>query len=115
MSKKLVCTENGRILYGTVLKSGLVSSKDSIDLTDDAISCVTEHLVKQDNFLKHRIGGYSIPKSDGKGSGTLAFIDNEVYEINPKEGVKAPEDLTPSVVNGVKKGRRKKSTKKEEK
>lgn len=43
MMKKLVCGCFGNIYYTTILKNGIMSDKDRVEVTDDALTSVLYH------------------------------------------------------------------------
>ena len=45
MMKKLVCGCFGNIYYATILKNGIMSDKDRVEVTDDALTSVLYHLI----------------------------------------------------------------------
>ena len=59
--KKIVCGCFGNIYYATILKDGLMSDVNRVDVTDDAIDAVFQHIVSMDKFNKEGFAGYIIP------------------------------------------------------
>lgn len=50
--KKIVCSCFGNIYYATILKDGLMSDVNRVDVTDDAIDAVLQHIISMDKFDK---------------------------------------------------------------
>lgn len=48
--KKIVCGCFGNIYYATILKDGLMSDVNRVDVTDDAIDAVFQHIISMDKF-----------------------------------------------------------------
>ena len=48
--KKIVCSNLGTIYYATILKSGLMSTKDRVDVTTDAINAVANYIGLMDDY-----------------------------------------------------------------
>jgi hypothetical protein len=82
--KKLVCGCFGNIYYATILKDGLMSDRGRIELTDDAINAVIDHLHFMELYEKEGYSGYDIPKKDG-GEIRLRLYDAEKYELVRKK------------------------------
>lgn len=83
--KKLVCGCFGNIYYATILKNGLMSSKDRVNVTDDAIAAVFQHLTSQDTFKEKGIAGYEYDKSDKSGTVEIIALDTSKYKLVRKE------------------------------
>lgn len=82
--KKLVCGCFGNIYYATILKDGLMSDRGRVEVTDDAINAVIDHLAAMDAYEKNSVSGYDIPKKDG-GEIRLRLYDAEKYELVRKK------------------------------
>lgn len=82
--KKLVCGCFGNIYYATILKDGLMSDRGRIELTDDAINAVIDHLHSMELYEKEGYSGYDIPKKDG-GEIRLRLYDADKYKLVRKE------------------------------
>ena len=85
--KKLVWGCFGNIYYATILKDGLMSDRGRIELTDDAINAVIDHLHSMKLYEKEGCSGYDIPKKDG-GEIRLRLYDADKYELVRKNEVK---------------------------
>ena len=77
--KKLVCGCLGTIYYATILNSGLMSDKNRVDVTDDAIAAVTDPIMSMDT-KKTGFSGYPFKKKDG-GEICLCVYDRDKYEL----------------------------------
>lgn len=82
--KKLVCGCFGNIYYATILKDGLMSDRGRVELTDDAINAVIDHLHSMELYEKEGYSGYDIPKKDG-GEIRLRLYDADKYKLVRKE------------------------------
>ena len=85
--KKLVCGCFGNIYYATILKDGLMSDRGRVELTDDAINAVIDHLHSMELYEKEGYSGYDIPKKDGSEI-RLRLYDADKYELVRKNEVK---------------------------
>lgn len=81
--KKIVCGCFGNIYYATILKSGLMSDVNRVDVTDDAIDAVFQHIISMDKFDIEGFAGYNIPKKTG-GDVCLCVFDKDKYELKKK-------------------------------
>lgn len=82
--KKLTCGCFGTIYYGKILKNGLMSSTDRVDVTYDAVNCVAAHLMAQTEFMDHKLAGYKLEGKDGRHM-KLVLFDTDKYEIKEIE------------------------------
>jgi len=82
--KKLVCGCFGNIYYATILKDGLMSDRGRVDVTDDAINAVIDHLHSMELYEKEGHSGYDIPKKDG-GEIRLRLYDADKYKLVRKD------------------------------
>ena len=82
--KKLVCGNFGTIYYATVLKDGLMSDKKRVDVTDDAIIAVVNHLMLQKEWDRG-FTGYEFSKKDNSGKITLCLYDNDKYTLRKRD------------------------------
>lgn len=80
--KKIVCGCFGTIYYSTILKNGLMSDKDRVDVTDDAITAVADHILSMDT-KKTGFSGYTFNKKDG-GEICLCVYDMSKYKLVEK-------------------------------
>lgn len=66
--KKIVCGCFGTIYYAQILKNGLMSDSNRIDVTDDALLAVLDHIMAMDEYkerdgfsgYEYRIGGRNV-------------------------------------------------------
>lgn len=79
--KKLVCGCFGTIYYATILKNGLMSDNNRIDVTDDAIDCVMNHLLYQKGFEDKGFSGYDIASKDKTKEIQLCLYDKSKYKL----------------------------------
>ena len=52
--KKLVCGCFGTIYYATILKNGIMSDTNRVDVTDDAVNAVMTHLLVKEEYCKDK-------------------------------------------------------------
>lgn len=81
--KKLVCGCFGTIYYATILKNGLMSSSDRVDVTDDAINAVVEHLLAQSEYADKGCAGYKWVNEDDNSKIRLVAYDTTKYKLYP--------------------------------
>ena len=85
--KKLVCGCFGHIYYATILKGGRMSDVGRVEMTDDAVNAVIDHIAVSSEYVKNKVGGYDIPKKDG-GEIRLRLYDTSKYKLVPIESTK---------------------------
>lgn len=83
--KKIVCSGLGNIYYATILKDGIMSSRDRVDVTDDAIDAVFQHIVSMEKFDTEGFAGYIIPKKKSDGEVCFCVFDKDKYELKHKK------------------------------
>lgn len=83
--KKIVCSGLGTIYYATILKNGIMSGRDRVDVTDDAIDAVFQHIVSMDKFDTEGFAGYVIPKKKSEGEVCFCVFDKDKYELKRKK------------------------------
>lgn len=83
--KKIVCGCFGNIYYATILKDGLMSDVNRVDVTDDAIDAVFQHIVSMEKFDTEGFAGYVIPKKKSGGEVCLCVFDKDKYELKRKK------------------------------
>lgn len=89
--KKLVCGCFGTIYYATILKNGLMSDANRVDVTDDALQAVINHIIMMQEYKKNDgFSGYTYNKKDG-GKISLVVIDNDKYKITKKVDENSPQ------------------------
>lgn len=79
--KKVVCGCFGTIYYATILKNGLMGAK--VDVTDDAVNAVAEHLLAEIEYKDKGYAGYSWDKKYGNGKLRLVAYDATKYKLCP--------------------------------
>lgn len=80
--KKLVTTPLSNTIWWATVdeKKGIISnSKTKVDVTDNAIDAVFQHLINLDGFEEKGFAGYEIPKKDSDEFVTLAVFDSETH------------------------------------
>jgi len=82
--KKVVCGCFGTIYYAQILKNGMMSSSNRIDITDEAIEAVLAHIMSMDGYIKNGFSGYDY-KTITDGLVCLAAFDKSKYKIVRKE------------------------------
>lgn len=83
--KKIVCGCFGNIYYATILKDGLMSDVNRVDVTDDAIDAVFQHIISMDKFDKEGFAGYNYNFSEKTGGDVcLCVFDKDKYELKKK-------------------------------
>jgi hypothetical protein len=82
--KKLVCGMNGEIYYGNVLKNGTVSPKNRINMTDEAVNAVGQHMVLYNNkYMEEGVFGYKIRLENRDEDALLLLFDEDKFKIVP--------------------------------
>lgn len=89
--KKLVCGCFGNIYYATILKEGLMSDRGRVEMTDDAINAVIDHLACMFEFKEKGASGYDITSKDGNGI-KLRLFDASKYKLVPIQEVENGND-----------------------
>lgn len=81
--KKLVTTPiTNTIWWATVNENkGTMNTNTRVDVTDNAISAVLEHLIQMDGFKDKGFAGYSYDKNNG-GTLTICAIDNRHLAVS---------------------------------
>ena len=77
--KKLVTGCFGNIYYATLLKNGVMSDKDRVELTDDALTAVLYHLTSQSGFEENGFAGYEYPQKNSDKLTTLCAFTNDSH------------------------------------
>ena len=80
--KKVVCGCFGTIYYAQILKNGLMSDTNREDITDDAISAVTQHIINMNGFSDKKFAGYDFEQKDGSEI-ALCVYDKSKYKLVP--------------------------------
>ena len=82
--KRIVCGCFGTIYYAKILKNGLMSDVDRVDVTDDAITAVINHIMSMKEYKENGgFSGYDYNKSDG-GQIEIAVFDKNKYRLVKK-------------------------------
>ena len=83
--KKVVCGCFGTIYYAQILKNGLMSSDNRIDITDDALSAVLDHIMQMDGYKENDgFCGYDY-KTINNGTVCLAGFDKSKWKLVRRE------------------------------
>lgn len=87
--RKLVCTPISNTIYWATVneKKGTMNTETRIDVTDNALDVVFEHITSLEGFNKDGFAAYEIPRKDGGDpamlcafdSGKVTFIARERY------------------------------------
>lgn len=79
--KKLVTTPlSNTIWWATVNeKKGTMNTDTRIDVTDNAIDAVFQHLTNLEGFEENGFAGYEIPKKNSEESATIAVFKNDTH------------------------------------
>lgn len=85
--KKLVCGIFGTIYYAQILKNGLMSHTNRVDVTDDAIQAVLMHLTARTEYHKKGHFGYEYGLVTGEKVCMIAY-DPKRYVLAEWEGAK---------------------------
>lgn len=83
--KKIVCGNFGTIYYAQILKNGLMSSDNRVDVTDDALRAVADHIMFMNEYKENDgFSGYQYGKVGG-GSVQLVVYDTDKYALVSRE------------------------------
>ena len=83
--KRVVCGSFGNIYYAKILGGGLMSDTDRVEVTEDAITAVIDHITLMEDYKKNDgFSGYEYDKRGG-GSVVLAVYDTDKYKVVKKE------------------------------
>ena len=63
------------------MKNGVMSDNGRIDMTNDAIDCVMNHLLCQQNYMDNGFSGYDIPSKDNTKEIQLCLYDKSKYKL----------------------------------
>ena len=85
MMKKLVCGCFGNIYYATILKDGIMSDKDRVEVTDDALTSVLYHLTDTQGYRDKGFGGYEYLNKNKTKWTTLCAFDSDKYVVVDKK------------------------------
>lgn len=79
--KKLVTTPlSNTIWWATVNeKNGTMNTQTRVDVTDNAIDAVLQHLINMNGFSDNGFAGYEIPKKNSEETVTLAVYKNNIH------------------------------------
>lgn len=83
--KKLVCGIFGTIYYAQILKNGLMSSTNRVDVTDDAIQAVLMHLTSQTEYHKESHFGYEFKLASGEKVRMIAYNPERYVLVEGRE------------------------------
>jgi hypothetical protein len=75
--KKLVTTPlTNTIWWATVNEDKGMITGNRVDVTDDAINAVFQHLINMDNFKEKGFAGYEIPRKEDDSFITICVFDS---------------------------------------
>ena len=79
--KKLVTTPlSNTIWWATVNeKSGTMNTSTRVDVTDNAVDAVFQHLINLEGFTENGFAGYEIPKKNSNEPVTMAVFSNNTH------------------------------------
>lgn len=78
--KKLVTTPlSNTIWWATVNEEKGIITGNKVDVTDQAIDAVFQHLMNMDGFSENGFAGYEIPKKNSEETVTMAVFKNDTY------------------------------------
>lgn len=79
--KKLVTTPlSNTIWWATVNeKNGTMNTSTRIDVTDNAVDAVFQHLMNLEGFAENGFAGYEIPKKNSEETVTMAVFKNDTH------------------------------------
>lgn len=83
--KKLVCGIFGTIYYAQILKNGLMSDTNRVDVTDDAKQAVLMHLMSQTEYNKEGHFGYQYELVTGEKVCMIAYDPKRYVLAERKE------------------------------
>ena len=82
--KKIVCGCFGTIYYAQILKNGLMSDSNRIDVTDDALRAVLDHIMLMSEYKgQNGFSGYEYRIGDRNVN--LVAYDKSKYKLVRKE------------------------------
>ena len=82
MNKHVVCGVFGTIYYANILKDGMMSDRGRVDITDEAIRAVTQHMMETDDYDDSGNVTYTFPLKNG-GKVCLATYDPRLFDLTP--------------------------------
>ena len=78
--KKLVTTPlSNTIWWATVNEEKGMITGNKVDVTDNAIDAVFQHLMNMDGFSENGFAGYEIPKKNSEETVTMAVFKNDTH------------------------------------
>ena len=79
--KKLVTTPlTNTIWWATVNEEkGTMNTNTRVDVTDNAVDAVFQHLMGLEGFTENGFAGYEIPKKDSDETVTMAVFSNDTH------------------------------------
>ncbi len=85
--KKVVCGCFGTIYYAKILKEGRMSDTDRVDITDEAIEAVLNHIMQMSDYEDKGFAGYSYKTTGGGHVNLIAYDKDEfrLVRVNDKE------------------------------
>lgn len=84
--RKLVITPDNTIYWATVNeKNNTMNTETRIDVTDNALDVVFEHLTSLEGFEKDGFAAYEFPRKDGGGAAMLCAFDSRKVTFITRE------------------------------
>lgn len=85
--RKLVCTPISNTIYWATVneKKGTMNTETRIDVTDNALDVVFEHLTSLEGFQKDGFAAYEFPRKDGGDPAMLCVFDSRKATFVSKE------------------------------
>ena len=82
--RRVVCGCFGTIYYAKILKNGMMSDVNRVDVTDDALTAVADHIIQMREYEEN--DGYSGYNYHTKGnkSVNLVVYDEDKYQLVKK-------------------------------
>lgn len=78
--KKLVVTPlSNTIWWATVDEEKGMITGNKVDVTDNAVDAVFQHLMGLEGFAENGFAGYEIPKKDSEETVTMAVFSNDTH------------------------------------
>lgn len=78
--KKLVTTPlSNTIWWATVNEEKGMITGNKVDVTDNAIDAVFQHLMNMDGFSENGFAGYEIPKKNSEDTVMMAVFSNDTH------------------------------------
>lgn len=85
--RKLVVTPISNTIYWATIneKNNTMNTKTRVDVTDNAIDAVFEHLINLEGFKNDGFAGYQISKKNSEDTATICVFANDKVTFIKKE------------------------------